>query len=99
MLSEFLFHCKIGIYDSSKDSRTGSLGRSDALLCGAVGVFEPIESSIAINAAERTDSDCAEKKKHIVDVFQSCAAPFYMRLVLQTEVATNVVRARVTEKK
>jgi len=44
-----------------RDWRTGSLGRSDILRCGAVGVFEPIESSIAINAAERTDSDCAEK--------------------------------------
>ena len=28
---------------------------------GAVGVFEPIESRIATNAAERTDSDCAEE--------------------------------------
>jgi hypothetical protein len=40
---------------------TRSLGRFDILRFGGAGVFESIESGIAINAAERTDSDCAEK--------------------------------------
>ena len=35
-----------------------SLGRSHILRCrAAVGISAPIESGIAINAAERTDSD------------------------------------------
>jgi hypothetical protein len=44
-----------------RDRRTGSLGRFDIPRGGAFGVFPPIESGIAINAAERTDSDCAEE--------------------------------------
>jgi hypothetical protein len=40
---------------------SGSLGRSDILRCRAVGISAPIESGIAINAADRTDSDCAQK--------------------------------------
>ena len=44
-----------------RERSTRSLGRSDILRFGAVGVLEPIESGIAINAAERTDSDCAEE--------------------------------------
>jgi len=70
---------------------------------GAMGAVELTETGIAINAAERTDSDCAEKipldsaapmrPKHVGTI-----APFAMRLVLQTEVATNVGRAVVTEK-
>jgi hypothetical protein len=50
----------------STDRRTVSLGRTDILRCGAVGVFEPIESAIAINAAERTASDCAEEKSRTI---------------------------------
>jgi hypothetical protein len=38
-----------------------SLGRSHILRCRAVGIFAPIESGIAIDAAERTDSDCAQE--------------------------------------
>ena len=45
----------------SRDRRTGSLGRFDILGRGAIGVAQPIESGIAINAAERADSDCAEE--------------------------------------
>jgi hypothetical protein len=40
---------------------TRSLGRFGILRFGGAGVFESIESGIAINAAERTDLDCAEK--------------------------------------
>jgi hypothetical protein len=43
-----------------RDWRTGSSGRSDIPRCRAVGISEPIESGIAINAAEQTDCDCAE---------------------------------------
>jgi len=39
--------------------KTGSLGRSHILWCRAVGISASIESGIAINAAERSDSDCA----------------------------------------
>ena len=38
-----------------------SLGRSDILRFGSVGVFEPIKSGIALDAAVRTDLDCAEE--------------------------------------
>ena len=38
-----------------------SLGRFDILRRAAVGVAAPIESGIAINAAERADSDCAQE--------------------------------------
>jgi hypothetical protein len=41
--------------------KTGSLGRSHILRRRAVGIPAPIESGIAINAAERTDSDCAQE--------------------------------------
>jgi hypothetical protein len=40
---------------------TRSLGRFDMLRFGGAGGFEPIESGIAINAAEWTDSNCAEQ--------------------------------------
>jgi hypothetical protein len=39
----------------------GALGRSDILRSGSVRVFDPIKSGIAVDAAKRTDSDCAEK--------------------------------------
>jgi hypothetical protein len=35
--------------------------RLDILRCRAVGISEPVESSIAINAAERTKSNCAQE--------------------------------------
>jgi hypothetical protein len=38
-----------------------SLGRSDILRCRAVGISASKESGIAINAAERTDSECAQQ--------------------------------------
>ena len=38
----------------SEERTTGSLGRSDILRCRAVGISEPIESLIAIKAAERS---------------------------------------------
>jgi hypothetical protein len=44
-----------------EERTTGSLGRSDILRCRAVGFSAPIESGIAINAAERTDSDWTEE--------------------------------------
>ena len=44
-----------------RDWRTVSLGRFDILRRAAVGVAAPIESGIAINAAERTDSDSAQE--------------------------------------
>jgi hypothetical protein len=48
-------------YSVIKDQRTGSLGRFDILRFGTVGVFETIESGIAITAADRTDSDYGEE--------------------------------------
>src|SRR5579862_2935047 len=45
----------------SSERIAGSLGRSYILRCRAVGISAPIESGIAINAAERTDSDCAQE--------------------------------------
>ena len=48
------------LHDGKRD-RYRSLRRSDTLRFGGARVFEPIESGIAINAAERTDSDCAEE--------------------------------------
>ena len=50
-------HNLLNFFDSR---RTGSLGCSDILPFGAVGVVAPIKSAIAITAAERTDTDCAE---------------------------------------
>jgi hypothetical protein len=45
----------------SSERLVGSSGRSDILRCRAVGISEPVESSIAINAAERTESNCAQE--------------------------------------
>jgi hypothetical protein len=44
-----------------RDWRNASLCCSHILRCRGVGISEPIESGIAIDAAKRTDSDCAEK--------------------------------------
>ena len=44
-----------------RNRSTRSLGRSHILRFGAVGVLEPMESGIATNAAERTDSDYAKE--------------------------------------
>jgi hypothetical protein len=51
-------HNLLNFFDSR---RTGSLGCSDILRFGSVGVFESIKSGIALNAAVRTDLDRAEE--------------------------------------
>ena len=45
----------------SSERLVGSLGRSHILRRRVVGIPAPVESGIAINAAERTNSDCAQE--------------------------------------
>ena len=71
-----------------RDWRTGSLGRSDILRCRAVGISEPIESGTAINAAERTDSDCAE------EILLHGAAPMRPKYLGTTAIGTDAFGVR-----
>jgi hypothetical protein len=65
--------------------KTASLGRPDILRCRAVGISASIESGIAINAAERTDLNCAEK------IPLQCVAPMRPKYLRTTAMWTGPV--------